>query len=152
VNKAATLAEELTAATERVFPAGSWGISSVFQPLARSFGVYTGTGNGNIVGLDTTLKQDSIVWLMMAKASTVEQEKYFEDKVGRLTADLEAYSRQKNGFNEWRYLNYVNPTQDPLKSYGPENVRLMKQASAKYDPQGFFQKRVSGGFKVSKVK
>jgi hypothetical protein len=146
------LAEELTAATEEMFPSGSWGISSVFQPLAKHFGVYRGTGNGNIVGLDTTLKQDSIMWLMMAKASTVEQEEYFQDRVGRLTAEMEAFSRQRDGFNEWRYLNYVNPTQDPLNSYGSENVRLMKRASAKYDPEGFFQSRVSGDFKISKVK
>lgn len=49
------------------------------------------------------------------------------------------------------YLNYADKTQDPLSSYGPKNVKKMKDAARKYDPKGVFQKLVPGGFKISAV-
>jgi hypothetical protein len=49
------------------------------------------------------------------------------------------------------YLDYADTTQDPLKSYGSENVEKMKAAAKKYDPFGVFQDLVPGGFKISKV-
>ena len=52
---------------------------------------------------------------------------------------------------DYIYLNYAYPKQDPIRTYGAENVRLLKNAAAKYDPKGVFQKLVPGGFKVSKV-
>jgi hypothetical protein len=48
-------------------------------------------------------------------------------------------------------LDYADITQDPLASYGAENVKKMKAAAKKYDPQGVFQNLVPGGFKISKV-
>lgn len=41
--------------------------------------------------------------------------------------------------------------QDPLRSYGVENVAKIRAAAKKYDPKSFFQTRVPGGFKISKV-
>lgn len=49
------------------------------------------------------------------------------------------------------YLNYAYPGQDPIKGYGQEGVKLLREASKKYDPKGVFQNLVPGGFKVSKV-
>jgi hypothetical protein len=49
------------------------------------------------------------------------------------------------------YLDYADITQNPLASYGAENVKKMKEAAKKYDPSEVFQKLVPGGFKISKV-
>lgn len=51
---------------------------------------------------------------------------------------------------EWRYLNYVDQSQDPLASYGVENVKFMKEVAAKYDSEGLFQGRVRSGWKVGR--
>lgn len=49
------------------------------------------------------------------------------------------------------YLNYADPSQDPLASYGEENVKFMKKVAAEYDAPGVFQTLCPGGFKLSKV-
>lgn len=48
--------------------------------------------------------------------------------------------------------NESHTLQDPLGSYGAENVAKIRAAAAKYDPEHVFQSRVPGGFKISKVK
>lgn len=52
----------------------------------------------------------------------------------------------------FRYLNYSDISQDPLRTYGESNVKQMKEVAVKYDPIGIFQTRVPGGFKISDVK
>ncbi|KAK8012327.1 hypothetical protein PG991_009702 [Apiospora marii] len=149
VNKAASLWEALTAETEDVFPGGGWGLNSVFQPMAKFYGEIG--GDKNVLGLDEGLKHDSIIWLADAAMSTPEQEAYLQRAMRTLTETLEEYTIEKGGYTQWRYLNYVDPSQNPLKSYGEDNVRLMKRVAAQYDPDRFFQERVSSGFKISKV-
>lgn len=48
-------------------------------------------------------------------------------------------------------MNYDDKDQNPLESYGPENVAKIRAAAAKYDPDGIFQTLVPGGFKISGV-
>lgn len=52
----------------------------------------------------------------------------------------------------FRYLNYSDISQDPLRTYGESNVKQMQKVAIKYDPTGIFQRRVPGGFKISNVK
>ncbi len=41
--------------------------------------------------------------------------------------------------------------ENPLRSYGDDNVRRLKDIARKYDPQEIFQKLCRGGFKISDV-
>lgn len=66
--------------------------------------------------------------------------------------EIEAYAKSVDGNVDFRYLNYSDSSQDPLRSYGKENVKKMREAAAKYDPTGIFQTRVPGGFKVSSIR
>ncbi|KAK8090456.1 Bifunctional solanapyrone synthase [Apiospora hydei] len=128
----------------------------VFQQLPRHYAQKN--AGGNVLGMDKSLTADSIVWLGEAFARTPEAESLFQRKIAALTDELEAFAEAIGAATQWRYINYVNPTQEPLKSYGAEvkytaqNIAFMKRVSAKYDPQGFFQTRVPGGFKISHVK
>ena len=36
----------------------------------------------------------------------------------------------------------------PIAGYGEENVEILQKVSRKYDPEGVFQRLVSGGFKL----
>jgi hypothetical protein len=49
----------------------------------------------------------------------------------------------------YTYMNYAFPGQDPITSYGSVVKEDLIKVSSKYDPKGFFQKSVSGGFKLS---
>ncbi|KAI1259890.1 hypothetical protein F5Y18DRAFT_432862 [Xylariaceae sp. FL1019] len=46
------------------------------------------------------------------------------------------------------YLNYAADFQDPIGSHGAENKEKLQDVSRRYDPEGLFQKRVPGGFKL----
>jgi hypothetical protein len=46
------------------------------------------------------------------------------------------------------YLGYSASWQDPLGNYGSAQLAAMKQVARKYDPNGVFQKKVPGGFKL----
>lgn len=50
------------------------------------------------------------------------------------------------------YMNYADATQDPLGSYGERNVHFMKSVARRYDPEGFCQSAVPGGFKTSSAR
>ncbi|EGY15142.1 uncharacterized protein VDAG_05996 [Verticillium dahliae VdLs.17] len=72
-------------------------------------------------------------------------------KLAALTAELGAYAESKDAATTWRYLNYVSPAQDPFSTFGEEKFQLLEKVAAEYDPKGFFQPRVSGGFKIPRV-
>ena len=67
-----------------------------------------------------------------------------EDFLSQATQLAEA----KALLNAFVYLNYALPTQNPLGSYGSENLQLLRDVSAKYDPGRVFQRLVPGGFKI----
>ena len=48
----------------------------------------------------------------------------------------------------FQYLNYADPSQNPLRSYGEESFVDLLATSGKYDPKGVFQRQVPGGFKL----
>jgi len=56
--------------------------------------------------------------------------------------------RKHEVYIPWKYLNYADKLQDPIASYGQEVKARLQAASQKYDPYGFFQTGVPGGFKL----
>ncbi|CRK19018.1 hypothetical protein BN1723_011754 [Verticillium longisporum] len=149
INKAEELFTKLIAEINSVIPEEDLTIILIFQPLPKHYG--QANAGGNVLGLDKTLTEDSIIWLGEAFINTHAVEALFQSKLAVVGAQLEAYAVSIGANTQWRYLKYVNPTQDPLKSYGPENVAFIKKVAQEYDPSGFFQTRVSGGFKISNV-
>jgi hypothetical protein len=65
--------------------------------------------------------------------------------------ELTTYSKSIGADNEFIYLNYANINQNPLSSYGSENVEYIRTVAKKYDQNGVFQNQVPGGFKISAV-
>ncbi|PYI20388.1 FAD-binding domain-containing protein [Aspergillus violaceofuscus CBS 115571] len=66
-------------------------------------------------------------------------------------AKLDTCAWLTGAYNEYIYLNYAGGAQDPLRGYGPDNVRFMQEVARKYDPEGVFQHQVPGGFKPSRT-
>ncbi|KAK1660065.1 hypothetical protein BDP55DRAFT_636380 [Colletotrichum godetiae] len=149
MTKMPELYDEFLVQLQALIPSPDLGLSVVSQPLPKHFAT-KGSGN-NVLGLDTSLTHNSIVWLVQAQNRTGEQEALAHAKLAAMTAKLEAYAEANGKATAWRYLNYVNPAQDPISTYGEENVRFLEEVAAKYDPTGVFQTRIPGGFKISKV-
>ncbi|KXH60910.1 FAD binding domain-containing protein [Colletotrichum salicis] len=111
-------------------------VNFVFQPLPKNLASVK-PGN-NILGFDKNLPADSILFEARGslEATDVEYGGFVESTMGHST---------------FLYMNYANPEQGVIGSYGAESVRLLKDTAAKYDPAGFFQRRIPGGWKVSQV-
>ncbi|KAH6884933.1 hypothetical protein B0T10DRAFT_493000 [Thelonectria olida] len=129
-------------------PAGDLGTQNLFQPVPRLFADNGVARGGNVLGLDK-IKGNSLLWLLACTVKTAEQEVLLHEKASAFAAALEKYAKSINGLRDWRYLNYVDPSQKhPILSYGSDNVKFLRQVSAKYDPRGFFQKNRKAGFKL----
>ncbi|KAL2757272.1 hypothetical protein ACRALDRAFT_2131719 [Sodiomyces alcalophilus JCM 7366] len=126
-------------------------VNFVFQPLPKDLESVP-PGN-NILGFDKNLPADSI--LFEARGTLLAEDAGYEGivqvKMAQAMEELRAFSAAKPGHSSYLYMNYANPEQDVIGSYGAENVQFLKDTAAKYDPEGFFQRRVPGGWKVSRV-
>ncbi|KAH8203479.1 hypothetical protein TruAng_002350 [Truncatella angustata] len=106
---------------------------------------------GNIMGTERHA-YDGILWLATVMVKPPEQEALAYPKVKAWVEDVKDYASTIDGGNlEWTYLNYAGPSQNPLRSYGTDNLKAMQDFAAKYNPQRILQELCPGGFKISKV-
>lgn len=68
-----------------------------------------------------------------------------------MVAKQEALLKEAGLYNPFKYINYADPYQDPITSYGTKNVQNLWKTSRKYDPEGLFQTGVPGGFKLLEI-
>lgn len=52
---------------------------------------------------------------------------------------------------DFLYLNDASRDQNPIASYGEENVKKLKEVALKYDPARIFQTLQHSGFLLSKI-
>lgn len=105
---------------------------------------------GNVLGLDRN-DGNALLWLSAVSVKSAEHESLVHQKTAALTEKLKDYAESISALVPWIYINYADPTQDPLASYGEQNLDFMKKVSAKYDPKGLFQERVPGSFRLSRA-
>ncbi|KAI1451983.1 hypothetical protein F4805DRAFT_449317 [Annulohypoxylon moriforme] len=125
-----------------------------FQPVPLVYVQQSHATNpsGNVLGLEQNT-DDAVVIQASASVRTAELEAWARPKVRALIDDVRGFaSNIEGGLMPWIYLNYAHPSQEVLQSYGPENIRRIREASSKYDPEGVFQRLCSGGFKISALK
>ena len=142
------LVEELKA----FIPDGDFITQCLFQPLPALFGQRCAEAGGNVMGVERQ-KDNGVLFLAVVMAKTPKQEAFARPKVQKWIQDVADFAATIEGGNlDWTYLNYADRSQAVLQSYGADNVRKMKEAAAKYDPEQVFQKLCPGGFKISDVK
>ncbi|KAH7198520.1 uncharacterized protein B0J16DRAFT_330511 [Fusarium flagelliforme] len=152
LTKASELHDKLVEELKEFIPDGNFITQCLFQPLPALFGQRCAEAGGNVMGVERQ-KDNGILFLAVAMVKTAEQEAFARPKVQAWIQEVQNFAATIEGGNlEWTYLNYADKSQDPLGSYGTENIRKMKDAAAKYDPDQVFQKLVPGGFKISDVK
>ena len=133
-----------------IAPDGDFWALCLFQPLPKIYA--TRPNQDNALGLPSD--HDALVLQTTVMVRTPEQEalayphcKAFLEAVRGFAAAPEI-----DGNLDWVYVNYADASQDPLRSYGVENVRRLKAVAGKYDPEGVFQRLCVGGFKIGGVK
>ena len=106
-----------------------------------------------MLGLERS-SRNKILFLGSASLSgpdLTEQHPAVYQKVAAMRERIKAYSRSIESSEEFVYMNYADATQDSFGSYGEANIEHIRCTANKYDPTGFFQERVPGGFKISRV-
>lgn len=96
--------------------------------------------------------QDAIMFTggVMVKSSDADFA-LAKSKLHKLTAEMKQISVEHDGTMDLVYLNYADTSQDSMGSYGEDNLRFLKEVAAKYDPEGVFQRRFPGGFKLDRA-
>ncbi|RAR12596.1 fad binding domain-containing protein [Stemphylium lycopersici] len=141
--------EELS--TLKAKATGDWQIYVLYQPLPPSYWRQSAEKGGNVLGLERFGEEVLCLYQPYISWQGAEQNELFQTAGANLVNRIREYAESIGADNPYLYLNYADSTQDPLASYGSENVKKMKAAAKKYDPFGVFQKLVPGGFKISNV-
>ncbi|EXK25657.1 hypothetical protein FOMG_17694 [Fusarium oxysporum f. sp. melonis 26406] len=126
-------------------------ITAVFQPLPKHLA--SASSDGNVLGLKQNLPDSSIIFDIggTLEDSAIEYEGVAYSKLAKAVEELRLFSAARERHSSYVYMNYANPEQDTIGSYGNDNVEFLKYVAAKYDAHGFFQYRVSGGAKLSRA-
>jgi hypothetical protein len=152
IAKASELHDQLVEELKTVAPDGDFVTQCLFQPLPILFGQRSVEAGGNVMGVERHA-HDGLLFLAVTMMKTPEQEAFAYPKVKVWIEALKDYASTIEGGNlEWTYLNYADKSQNPLGSYGKENVKKLREVAEKYDSQEVFQKLCPGGYKISDVK
>ncbi|KAL4914325.1 hypothetical protein BDW62DRAFT_220218 [Aspergillus aurantiobrunneus] len=128
--KAAEVFETLVETLKEQIPDHNFYFSMVLQPLPASFGAQSAARGGNMMGLDR-IKDDCVLLVWAVEVDTPELNAVIGAPALKGAIDhIEMYARSVDGDVGFRYLNYCDGTQDPLGSYGEENIRRMREAAA----------------------
>lgn len=131
-------------------PSGDYIAYSILQPFPRCFARHSHARGGNMLGVDR-IQENALLLITAIQVETWQLAQAILPKFKAGLAEIEAYAESLGAAIEFRYGNYCDGSQDPFATYGEENLKHMREVSRKYDPQGVFQFRVPGGFKVGTV-
>ncbi|KAI9714693.1 MAG: hypothetical protein M1828_001122 [Chrysothrix sp. TS-e1954] len=151
--KATELHDQVVADLLDFIPEADFLTECLFQPLPTVLGqVATQHGGGNMLNLSAQ-KADGVIFIAIVMVKTAAQERFAYPRTKAWHDGVCQYARTiDNGVLDWVYMNYADQSQDPLGSYGPANVKKLRDVAAEYDPQQVFQKLCPGGFKISQTK
>ncbi|KAL7620591.1 hypothetical protein AAE478_009586 [Parahypoxylon ruwenzoriense] len=122
-----------------------------FQPIPFYMGTMGKERGGNMLGLDA-VRNNAIMWTAGVAVDSDEGALAIaQAELNVMTARVKELSRSTDGDMDFIFLNYAEASQDPLGSYGLPNIQHMRNVASTYDPTGIFQRRVPGGFKISRV-
>ena len=123
--------------------------SMFFQPLPAYFADIGKRKGGNVLGLEH-IPGNAIIWVFAAGITngTDAEVAVAEATLAAAVAKMKRYTEDHESGADWIYVNYAGAQQDPIASAGADNVAFMRKIAESYDPEGFWQERVPGGFKL----
>jgi hypothetical protein len=145
------LHESFVAKMKQSFDPTKFKSMMLFQPIPSYFGEISKQRGGNMLGLDN-VHHNAVMWTAGVEVELDEAAlAKAQAEMSKFTAQVKEYSKSVNGDLDFLFLNYADASQDPLGSYGSTNIKHIRTTAAKYDPTGVFQRRIPGGFKISRV-
>lgn len=102
------------------------------------------------MGLDRQTEH-GLILTVSVMVKTQEDSAFISPEIKAWVDALQRFAAEINGNQDWVYANYADTIQDPIASYGAENVAFLRDVAGRYDPDGMFQSRCPGGFKLPVV-
>ncbi|RDW77834.1 hypothetical protein BP6252_05887 [Coleophoma cylindrospora] len=122
-------------------------LTMVLQPISSSVITASSAKGGNPLGLPAQQHQ----WFLVMVDYKHAADEVRVRKSAREIVDTAVKISKRNGtYLPFIYSNYASQDQDPLASYGPENLLKLRSIAEKYDIDAVFQKLQNGGWLVSK--
>lgn len=87
----------------------------------------------------------------MADWKNAKDEEVVRESLRKIIDAVESSAKKNGTYLPYKYANYASRDQDPLPSYGVENLQKLKDIAQKYDPGSVFQTLQNGGWLVSKA-
>lgn len=110
------------------------------QYLLQPMPVTNGT---NSLGLPAN-GRDISLWVFTGAWNNAADDEAVITTMQSITDQSEAALKKQGLLLPYKYLNYADVTQNPISTYGKENIQRLWAASKKYDPKGLWQKHVPG--------
>lgn len=104
---------------------------------------------GNALGLEGLDVTPLVLCLLSVTWDRAQDDALINSVTKTVIEEIDRATKAAGLFHRFKYLNYAAPFQDPIGSYGPASKAQLQAVSKKYDPEGFFQAGVPGGFKLS---
>ena len=118
-----------------------------FQPLPTGLLQASEAQGGNSLGLSS--KDGPLVIVrLLAHWENADDDHTIILAGSRLITIVNAVAQAQGQASSFRFMNYAYQGEDVIEGYGFEAVENLRAASKKYDPEGFFQTGVPGGFKL----
>ncbi|KFA54288.1 hypothetical protein S40293_04840 [Stachybotrys chartarum IBT 40293] len=118
-----------------------------FEPMSRHVIEASNAKGGNVMGLDSAT-EDLLVLFLMPLWEDAQYDSEVHAAAELWYNSIKEYTISRGKDHTWEFANYAAWFQDPMASYGPENLQFLQDVSRKYDPSGLFQKAVRGGYKL----
>ncbi|KAK2767017.1 hypothetical protein FQN54_006334 [Arachnomyces sp. PD_36] len=160
LRKAASLHHDFVKHLSNTLPGGSSSFETrmFLQPLPHYIHAHSVQKGGNMLNLDP--EGENLI-LFVAGVSIIDDtdEASFAiaaTEMGYMVSEIEAFALAEGGDSDsdselgFVYMNYADPSQDPIATYGDENVAFMKGVAKEVDPSGFWERSVPGGFKLGR--
>lgn len=123
-------------------------LTMVIQPMSSLAIKVAEEKGGNPLGLQSMGHQ----WfLVMADYKNAADEDRVRASVKKIVDVVEETAKKEGVWLSFKYSNYSSRDQDPLASYGEENLARLREIAAKYDPERVFQVLQNGGWLLSRA-
>lgn len=105
-------------------------------------------GDENPLGLDEGTGEPLVNVSFMVSWPHSRDDEFIKATTRRTVEKIEEFAGANELGHRYRYINYCAEWQRPFEGYGQGNLRVLREVSRKYDPDGLFQKGCVGGHKL----
>lgn len=137
------------AALDKIKDVPGLAFALAYQPFPNALLKSSASHGGNSLGLEPDVDGPIIMVCLFSQWANKEDDEKVLSTEWKLVKEINIAAETKKLEVGYLFMNYCFEGQDPISGYGEASKKKLRDASKKYDPEGFFQKSVPGGFKLS---